>query len=262
MAKADASPTTIPDSAASIFALLSAPFEPGQVQWRVGSTNKKKFEAKQTDKRRGKPLCYIDARDVMDRLDAVMGAHWQTDPLPLTNGVVSCKIGLLVEGDWLWRGDGAGATDVEGPKGAFSDALKRAAVQWGIGRYLYGIDAPWIDLDEWWGIPKETYPKLQALLGGGEQPQQKSAYAARREGHFPRVERRLRGAKTMRSLAAIWKAEQQVIAQWPTDWQAHITEEKNRCKEDLEAKGRVAAQLTMQQLRDSVEQLNGSGSLL
>jgi hypothetical protein len=42
---------------------LFAPFPPGRVSWRVGSTTQ--------DKKRGMALAYIDARDVMDRLDAV-----------------------------------------------------------------------------------------------------------------------------------------------------------------------------------------------
>jgi hypothetical protein len=50
---------------------------------------------------------------------------------------------------WVRKSDGAGETQVEGEKGAISDALKRAAVKWGIGRYLYDLDSPW--------VPCETY---------------------------------------------------------------------------------------------------------
>src|SRR6201988_2346453 len=32
-------------------------------------------------------------------------------------------------------------------KAAFSDALKRAAVKFGIGRYLYRLQAQWVDYD-------------------------------------------------------------------------------------------------------------------
>ena len=52
------------------FRRLTAPFDPARVSWRVGSTNK--------DKTRGMALAYIDARDVMDRLDDVCGPEgWQ-----------------------------------------------------------------------------------------------------------------------------------------------------------------------------------------
>jgi len=221
--------------APDIFTQLAAPFPPDRVSWRVGSTNRKAWETDKSKKRRGKPLCYIDARDVMDRFDQVMGPHWQTDPLPLTNGVVCCKIGLLIEGDWLWRGDGAGATDVEGPKGAFSDALKRAAVLWGVGRYLYGIDSPWIDLDEWWQIPKDAYPHLNALLARNGAPP-KSARQAHKDGDYTRVEKALRACTTLDGLAKVWKAEQKVIEQWPDGWRGAVVEEKDACKANLEAK--------------------------
>ena len=46
---------------------------------------------------------------------------------------LSCKVG----DNWITKADGAGDTDIEGEKGGISDALKRAAVVWGIGRYLY-----------------------------------------------------------------------------------------------------------------------------
>jgi len=55
---------------------LFDPFPPSQVSWRVGATNK--------DKTKGIALAYIDARDVMDRLDDVCGPeNWQVEyPFP------------------------------------------------------------------------------------------------------------------------------------------------------------------------------------
>jgi hypothetical protein len=50
----------------------------------------------------------------------------------------------MPNGAWIWKADGAGATDVEGEKGMLSDALKRAAVRWGVGRYLYEMNSPWV----------------------------------------------------------------------------------------------------------------------
>jgi hypothetical protein len=38
---------------------------------------------------------------------------------------------------WISRCDGADDTNIEGAKGGLSDAFKRAAVKFGIGRYLY-----------------------------------------------------------------------------------------------------------------------------
>src|SRR6185437_12231004 len=121
---------------ADILAQLSAPFPPERISWRVGSTTQ--------DKARGMALAYIDARDVQDRLDEVCGAMWQVRTPWSAGERIACEIGIKIGDEWVWRGDGAGATDVEADKGAFSDAFKRAAVRWGIGRYLYDLESSWV----------------------------------------------------------------------------------------------------------------------
>lgn len=122
-----------------ILAALAAPFDPSVVSWRVGSTT--------GDKSKGMALAYVDARDVQARLDEVMGADWQCEYVPMPNGTCCCRIGLKIEGEWRWRSNGAGATDVEGEKGQYSDAFKRAAVLWGVGSYLYKTPSPWVQLE-------------------------------------------------------------------------------------------------------------------
>lgn len=139
---------------------LTAPFPPDRVSWRVGSMT--------GDKKRGMALAYIDARDVMDRLDAVCGPeNWQSRYPHATDKTV-CEIGIKVGDEWVWKADGAGNTDFEADKGALSDAFKRAAVRWGIGRYLYELDAPWVDIEPAGRsvkIAAHEMPKLRALLG-------------------------------------------------------------------------------------------------
>lgn len=121
-----------------IFDGLAAPFPPEAIDWRVGSTNK--------DKNKGMALAYIDARAVMDRLDTIVGpSNWQCN-YSQAGTIMICAIGIRFE-DWIWKQDGAGATDFEGEKGAMSDAFKRAAVRFGIGRYLYDIKAPWVNIE-------------------------------------------------------------------------------------------------------------------
>lgn len=122
------------------FADLSKEFPRGAVHWRVQG---KAYE------RRGqwsaRALAYIDARDVMDRLDSVCGPeNWQAEYNETPKGRVICRIGIRADDGWVWKSDGAGATQVEGEKGGISDALKRAAVAWGVGRYLYRLDSPWV----------------------------------------------------------------------------------------------------------------------
>jgi hypothetical protein len=151
-----------------LFAKLSAPFPPEAVSWRVGTSNKKKRQRETSDNNakatKGQVLAYLDARDVMDRLDAVCGpAGWQ-NRYTHTDKKTVCEIGILSEGQWVWKADGAGDSDIEAEKGALSDAFKRAAVRWGIGRYLYHLPTPWVELDEWERIPESEMKKLRALL--------------------------------------------------------------------------------------------------
>lgn len=151
----------------SLYEQLAEPFPVEVVHWRVGATNKRNW--KEGEPRKGKPFAYIDARDVMDRLDVICGPDgWQDEYSNVGNGATCCRIGIrMIEGSqeyWIWKSDGAGQTDVEGDKGQFSDAFKRAAVKHGIGRYLYDCDSPWIALDERWAIPKEAIKDLNTSL--------------------------------------------------------------------------------------------------
>jgi hypothetical protein len=141
----------------SIWKKLSAPFTGNVVSWRVGSTNK--------EKTKGMALAYIDARDVMDRFDDVCGPDgWAVEHVETLKGRMICRIGVRspASGEWVWKADGAGDTDVEGEKGAISDALKRAAVVWGVGRYLYSMKSPWVSLENG-RISGEDQSKLERL---------------------------------------------------------------------------------------------------
>lgn len=150
---------------------LGQPFEAGCVGWKPGSVAKNGQSAM--------ALAYIDSRDVMDRLDSLvmMGLidGWKDEYEPLTAGAVRCRLFLSINGQWIPREDvgGASAQPDAGDKmkAAFSDALKRAAVKWGIGRYLYHLDAPWCPYDSQKKKFTQT-PKLPAwaLPGGTGRP--------------------------------------------------------------------------------------------
>lgn len=136
---------------------LAAPFPPDAVSWRVGSISRR-------DKTKAKALAYLDARDVMNRLDAVAGpANWQCRYSHAAVKTV-CDIAIRVDGEWVWKADGAGDTDIEAEKGSLSDAFKRAAVRWGIGRYLYDLPSPWVTINELKQIEDSEHAKLRALL--------------------------------------------------------------------------------------------------
>lgn len=122
---------------------LKRPFPAEKVHWRIGATNvDKDGNLKWGDSPVGQAMCYIDARDVMKRLDELFPMQWQ-DIYSHAGEVYICQIGIKVGEEWLWRANGAGNTGFEPEKGGMSDAFKRAAVQWGIGQYLYRIPAEW-----------------------------------------------------------------------------------------------------------------------
>jgi len=117
---------------------LGEQFHPSEVKWRVGSTTK--------DKTKGIGLAYVDARTVMDRLDHVVGPQfWQDSYTETASGRVICSLSIF-DGEWITKSDGAGDTSYEGEKGAISDAFKRAAVKFGIGRYLHELPNSWFEL--------------------------------------------------------------------------------------------------------------------
>jgi len=139
-----------------IFHVLSQPFNPSQVSWRVGSTN--------GEKTKGLALAYIDARDVMERLDAVVGPlNWQ-DRYEVHGGKTICYLSIRIEGEWITKADAAGDSAVEAEKGAISDAFKRAAVKFGIGRYLYNLDNVWVELEKGKFISKASQAELPSKL--------------------------------------------------------------------------------------------------
>jgi hypothetical protein len=121
---------------------LKAPFPENQIHWRVGATSK--------DKSKGIGLAYIDARDAMKRLDDVVGfENWQDEYVETPSGRLICRLSVRLDGEWITKSDGAGETQVEGEKGAISDAFKRAAVKWGVARYLYYLPNVWVELDQY-----------------------------------------------------------------------------------------------------------------
>lgn len=77
---------------------------------------------------------FIDSRDVSQRLDDVVGLEWYDSYSSAPKGGLECA--LTVKG--VTRRDvGSDDNDTEAEKSSYSDAFKRAAVKFGIGRYLY-----------------------------------------------------------------------------------------------------------------------------
>jgi hypothetical protein len=121
---------------------LAAPFEPHEVRfmpWAVRGT-------------RALALPYVDVRVVEDRLDRVLGAAgWQDAYRFVGGGLVLCRLRCFLGGRWLARSDvgcgGGQGREGDRYKAAVGDALRRAAVKFGVGRYLYRLPRQWVDFD-------------------------------------------------------------------------------------------------------------------
>ena len=121
---------------------LASPFELPEV----------KFKPQAVSGNRALAVPFVDARVIQDRLDDVLGVMgWQDSYECLPDGAVVCRLRIRVGAEWITKEDVGGQSEQpdEGDrrKAAFSDALKRAAVKFGVGRYLYRLKPQWVDYD-------------------------------------------------------------------------------------------------------------------
>ena len=132
-------------SGKEIQAALAKPFAPEDLEWRLQQT----FE----DKMRGIAVPYVTNRAIQNRLDDVVGPeNWYNDYKPWHSAGRKesqiCGISIYFEGrGFVTKWDGAEDSDLEPVKGGLSDSMKRAAVQWGIGRVLYSMDVVFVDIE-------------------------------------------------------------------------------------------------------------------
>jgi len=116
---------------------LKKPFPADDIEWRVQRSGLKD----------GNPwaivLPYVTARAIQERLDEVCGLFgWRNVYKEGPDGGVLCGISIVDgEGNWITKWDGAENTNIEAVKGGISGAFKRAGAVFGIGRYLYNLEA-------------------------------------------------------------------------------------------------------------------------
>jgi hypothetical protein len=133
-----------------LFAALAAPFEPEEVKVRSQSSRQ---------------LHYVTARTVMNRLDNVLGPeNWWDEYVPSENSVL-CRLTVrLPDGSTLTKADAGGyagmADSGDDDKSGYSDAFKRAAVKFGVARYLYRDGVP--------GFVQERTPGTAAPVASPE----------------------------------------------------------------------------------------------
>lgn len=125
----------------NILERLQAPFPAEDIEWRVQ-------RAMETSKGpKAIVLAYVTNRAIMTRLDEVFGVGgWKNEYKEWRDKGVLCGISVKIDGEWVTKWDGAEETAVEATKGGFSGSMKRAAVQLGIGRYLYNLTENWVDI--------------------------------------------------------------------------------------------------------------------
>lgn len=121
---------------------LGEPFAPNEVKWKPQVVQGERALA----------IAYVDARVIQDRLDEVLGPeNWQDEYESLPDGTVVCRLKVRIGGEWLVKVDVGGQSEQpdggDRVKSAFSDSLKRAAVKWGVGRYLYRLGHQWCGYD-------------------------------------------------------------------------------------------------------------------
>lgn len=160
---------------------LEEPFDPELIYWKPQATN--------GDKTRAMAAAYADPRAYSDRLNEVVGpSGWKVsynvftmDPIPnpaaknkydafLFKGKVLVVASLVIEGVGQNSGTGeSDAVDENAITSAEAQAFKRAAIRFGLGRYLYNLPkGQWAPYDKesrrittppelpGWAIPKKV----------------------------------------------------------------------------------------------------------
>lgn len=149
---------------------LQAPFDPTEVDFRV--------QGKAGGSGKAQVVAYVDARCVQDRLDAVVGpGAWSFDWNPINfdakGEIQSAKGMLTIYG--VTKSDIGSASNFEASLGAVSHCFKRAAVLWGVGRYLYSVPSMWVEVEQNGRLSAQVIAQLRAKLprlngSGGARP--------------------------------------------------------------------------------------------
>ena len=152
----------------TIFAKLAEPFKPGVLEWRGEPRGVDVKSMKSGEKCKVLVFTYVQARAIQNRLDAVLGGqNWCDEYTAGPAGGLICSLSLRINGEWITKQGLAENTQIEAVKGGESEALKRAAYKWGIGRYLYEMPERWCEavvkgrgviLTERPSLPEWAYP--------------------------------------------------------------------------------------------------------
>jgi len=105
---------------------------------------------------------FVDARAIQDRFDEVFGIDkWQVSYEKWGEKATKCTISVFLNERWISKEDGSEESDYSSVKGGFSNSLKRAAVLWGVGRYLYNVKPTKVELSTRSNGPNSIYVSYQ-----------------------------------------------------------------------------------------------------
>ncbi len=126
--------------------LLGADGKPSRLGWRKLGEQLQKTMATHQTRKPGGSYQYLTARQICDRLDQVVGpGNWSTTYRVLATDpwVVECQLSIfgVAKADCGYSNnptadEGDKDFEAEPGKASFSDAFKRAATRWGVGRWL------------------------------------------------------------------------------------------------------------------------------
>ena len=142
----------------SVLSDLKKPTPASVIQYRVGSVYDK-------DNGKATVLSYVDARYVQDTLDNVVGPENWESRFYEAKGALFCEITINIDGVKISKSDCGTESDIAPAKGEASDAFKRAAVMFGIGRDLYSSETYFADLEKRgskWVLPRDWKPNKTA----------------------------------------------------------------------------------------------------
>lgn len=123
---------------------LQMPFDPSDIEWRIQQAGIKPMQGADGW---AMVLAYVTNRAIQERLDDVFGIeNWRNEFKQAPDGGTLCGIAIRFGQEWVTKWDGAENTQVEAVKGGLSSAMKRAGVQWGVGRYLYNLESNFVKL--------------------------------------------------------------------------------------------------------------------
>ena len=137
---------------------LKAQFSKDRLGVKVQSTNR--------DRTRAMLVLYLQHTDVQDRLEEIDPA-WSTEVTHEERSGDSVYVRMKLTLKGVTRENVGEGQD---PKAAYSDALKRCAMLFGVGRYLYDSPTVWVDYDESRDRYRQWTPQDYDAVAGAVKP--------------------------------------------------------------------------------------------